>query len=199
MRRTIGDKTVSEQRLEEVLSGMVAATAVPGAAYDWQQDDSEEGGYRVKFAERPTDQVLARISAQYSVSSGEPSRFGTRLSTVIVPQDAYKTRILGTANIGYDPSIQGEFYKPFGGTQYFVAPQFFGGRTHFNSYYGSDSPERHARPRFWCHVRRHRVPGGSLSFGWARKPDTTPTAVLSLSTGSGPAAVASCNRNCAGA
>ena len=137
MRRTIGDKTVSEQRLEEVLSGMVAATAVPGAAYDWQQDDSEEGGYRVKFAERPTDQVLARISAQYSISPGEPSRFGTRLTTVVVPKDAYKTRILGTANIGYDPSIQGEFYKPFGGTQYFVAPQFFGGRTHFNSYAGA--------------------------------------------------------------
>ena len=137
MRRTIGDKTVSEQRLEEVLSGMVAATAVPGAAYDWQQDESEEGGYRVKFAERPTDQVLARISAQYSISPGEPSRFGTRLTTVVVPKDAYKTRILGTANIGYDPSIQGEFYKPFGGTQYFVAPQFFGGRTHFNSYAGA--------------------------------------------------------------
>jgi NTE family protein len=137
MHRTIGDKTVSEQRLEEVLSGMVAATAVPGAAYDWQQEESEEGGYRVKFAERPTDQVLARISAQYSISPGEPSRFGTRLTTVVVPKDAYKTRILGTANIGYDPSIQGEFYKPFGGTQYFVAPQFFGGRTHFNSYAGA--------------------------------------------------------------
>ena len=64
MRRTIGDKAVSEQRLEEVLSGMVAATAVPGAAYDWEQDDGQEGGYRVKFAERPTDQVLARISAR---------------------------------------------------------------------------------------------------------------------------------------
>ncbi len=137
MHRTIGDNTVSEQRLEEVLSGMVAATAVPGAAYDWQQDNRGGGGYRVKFAERPSDQVLARISAQYSVSAGEPSRFGMRVSTVVVPQNAYKTRILGTANIGYDPSIQGEFYKPFGGTQYFVAPQFFGGRTHFNSYAGA--------------------------------------------------------------
>jgi NTE family protein len=146
VRRTVGDKAVSEQRLEKVLSGMVAATAVPGAAYDWEQDDSEEGGYRVKFAERPTDQVLARISAQYSVSPGEPSRFGTRLSTVVVPQNAYKTRILATANIGYDPSIQAEFYKPFGGTQYFVAPQFFGGRTHYNSYVGptrqSDTRDR---------------------------------------------------------
>jgi NTE family protein len=137
MRRTIGDHAVSEQRLAEVLAGMVAATAVPGAAYEWQQDDRGSGGYRVKFAERPGDQVLARISAQYSVSAGEPSRFGTRFSTVIVPQDAYKTRILGTVNLGYDPSIQGEFYRPFGGTQYFVAPQFFGGRTHFNSYAGA--------------------------------------------------------------
>ena len=137
MRRTIGDKAVSEQRLEEVLSGMVAATAVPGAAYEWHQESNEEGGYRVKFAERPSDQVLTRISAQYFVSPGEPSRFGTRLSTVLVPKDAYKSRILATANIGYDPSIQSEFYKPFGGTQYFVAPQFFGGRTHFNSYEGA--------------------------------------------------------------
>ncbi len=146
MRRNIGDKAVSEQRLEEVLSGMVAATAVPGAAYDWEQDDSGDRGYRVKFAERPGDQVLARISASYSVSPGEPSRFGTRLSTVVVPQNAYKTRILGTANIGYDPSFQGEFYRPFDGTQYFVAPQFFGGRTHFNRYAGparqSDTRDR---------------------------------------------------------
>jgi len=146
MRRTIGDNTVSEQRLEAVLSGMVAATAVPGAAYDWEQDDREGGGYRVKFAERPGDQVLARISAQYAVSPGEPSRFGARLSALVVPKSAYKTRILGTANLGYDPSIQSEFYRPFGGTEYFVAPELFGGRTHFNSYIGptrqSDTRDR---------------------------------------------------------
>jgi NTE family protein len=133
MRSAIGGNIVSEQHLEKVLSGMVAATAVPGAAYDWQQDDRGDAGYLVKFAERPGDQVLVRVSAQYSVSPGEPSRFGTRFSTMLVPQKAYKTRILGTANLGYDPSFQGEFYRPFGGTQYFVAPQFFGGRTHFNS------------------------------------------------------------------
>ena len=137
MRRTIGDKTISEQRLGEVLPGMVAATAVPGAAYDWQQDDRGGGGYRVKFAERPTDQVLVRVSAQYSISPGEPSRFGARLSTVIVPENAYKLRILSTVNLGYDPSVESELYKPFGGSQYFMAPQFFGGRTHFNSYTGS--------------------------------------------------------------
>lgn len=146
MRRTLGDKTVSEQRLETVLSGMVAATAVPGAGYEWRQDDVGRGGYEVKFAERPSDQVLARVSAQYVLSAGEPSRFSTRLSTVVVPKNAYKLRILGSANLGYDPSIQGEFYYPFGGSQYFVAPEFFGGRTHFNSYMGptrqSDTRDR---------------------------------------------------------
>jgi NTE family protein len=138
LHRTIRDNLVSEQRLEKVLSGMVAATAVPGAAYDWQRADSGEPGYQVKFAERSSDQVLTRMSAQYFVSPGEPSRFGTRLSTILVPKDAYKARILAAANIGYDPTIQGEFYKPFGGTQYFVAPQFFGGRTHFNTYDGAN-------------------------------------------------------------
>lgn len=147
LHRTVGNKAIPEQRLEQVLSGMVAATAVPGASYEWEQDDSAEGGYQVKFAKRPTDQVLARISAQYSVSAGEPSRFGLRFSTVLVPQSAYKARILAAANIGYDPSIQGEFYKPFGGTQYFVAPQFFAGKTHFNSYSG-DARHSDTRDRF---------------------------------------------------
>ncbi len=137
LRRTLGNETVSEQKLEKVLSGMVASTAVPGASYDWEQDDNRDGGYRVRFAQRSTGQVLARVSAQYSVSSGEPSRFGLRLSTVFVPEHAYKARILTAMNIGYDPSIQSELYKPFGGTQFFVAPQFFGGRTHFNSYAGA--------------------------------------------------------------
>jgi NTE family protein len=58
LRRTIGDKVVSEQHLETVLSGMVAATAVPGAAYDWQRDTTGQSGYQVKFAERPTPSGL---------------------------------------------------------------------------------------------------------------------------------------------
>ena len=137
IRRTVGGKAISEQRLEKVVSGMVAATAVPGVAYDWQQDDTGEGGYRVEFAGRSTDQMLARVSAQYAVSPGEPSRFGVRLSTVIVPETAYKARVLSAINLGYDPSAEVEFYKPFGGSQYFIAPQFFGGRTHFTSYAGA--------------------------------------------------------------
>lgn len=64
-------------------------------------------------------------------------RFGVKLSTIIVPQRTYKVRFLGTVNLGYDPTIEAEVYKLFGGSQYFIAPQFFVGRTHFNSYMGS--------------------------------------------------------------
>ncbi len=144
IQRKIGDDVITEEKLEKVLSGLVAATAVPGASYEWKEENAGQEGYRVKFAERPTDQVLARVSAQYAVSAGEPTRFGLKLSTVVVPQSAYKGRFLGTVNLGYDPMIQVEIYKPFGGTQYFIAPQFFAGRTHFNSYTG---PGRHSDTR----------------------------------------------------
>ncbi|MGO9437928.1 MAG: patatin-like phospholipase family protein [Terracidiphilus sp.] len=134
--RSIGDRVVSENELERNLSGMVAATAVPGAAFEWQQEGSTPGGYTVRFSERPSDRVLVRVSAQYAVSSGEPSRFGLKVSTSLIPRNAYKTQILSTASLGYDPTLQMEAYKPFGGSQYFIASQVFGGRTHFNSYTG---------------------------------------------------------------
>jgi NTE family protein len=136
--RSVGDGVVSQKELESTLSGMVAATAVPGAAYEWQQEGSGQEGYKVKFAERPTDRILVRVSGQYDVSPGEPSRFGVKLSTAVIPKIAYKAQILSTANLGYDPTLQVEAYKPFGGSQYFIASQFFGGRTHFNSYTGPD-------------------------------------------------------------
>lgn len=136
--RTLDDRAVSEKKLENTLSGIVAATAVPGAAYEWQPEGSAPGGYKVKFAGRPADKILLRFSAQYALSPGEPSRFGVKLSTALIPRNAYKAQILTTANLGYDPTLQLEAYKPFGGSQYFIASQFFGGRTHFNSYTGPD-------------------------------------------------------------
>jgi NTE family protein len=142
----LANKVVSEHELEKVLSGMVAATAVPGAAYAWQQDGTPEGGYAVKFSERPSDQLLARVSALYTVSPGEPTRFGVKLATITIPKNAYKTRLLATYNLGYDPGVQAEVFKPFGSSQFFVAPQFIVDRTHFNSYTGpgrqSDTRDR---------------------------------------------------------
>jgi len=150
----LSGKVVPEHELETVLSGMVAATAVPGAAYAWQQNGTPEGGYTVKFSERPNDQVLARVSALYAVSPGEPSRFGVKLSTITIPKNAYKARLLATYNLGYDPGVQAEVFKPFGSSEFFVAPQLVVARTHFNSYTG---PVRQSdtRDRF----------GGALYFG----------------------------------
>ncbi len=175
--RNIGDRVVSENELERTLSGMVAATAVPGAAYGWQQEGSAPGGYTVKFTERPSDRVLVRISAQYAVSSGEPSRFGVKLSTSLIPKNAYKTQILSTASLGYDPTLQMEAYKPFGGSQYFIASQVFGGRTHFNSYAG---PHRQSDTRdqvggaLYAGVGTWRFAqfrlGGRAGYDWYSRP-----------------------------
>ena len=139
MALAVGDKAVTKPELEKVLAGMVASTAVPGASYEWEQNSDGTEGYKVKFATRPSDQVLARVSAQYSMSAGEPTRFGLKISTITVPESAYKERILATYNLGYDPGLQAEAYKPLGGRQYFVAPQLFIGRMHFNSYSGADN------------------------------------------------------------
>jgi NTE family protein len=136
IRRALDDRLVTEQQLEKALSDIVSTTTIPGAAYGWGQNDAGQSGYEVKFAERPTEQTLARVSGQYAMSPGEPPRFDVKFSTITVPKTAYKTRFLAAASLGYDPGIQAEYYKPFGGSLYFIAPQFFAGRTHFNRYAG---------------------------------------------------------------
>jgi hypothetical protein len=77
-----------------------------------------------------------------------------KLSTITIPKNAYKTRLLATYNLGYDPGVQAEVFKPLGSSEFFVAPQFIVDRTHFNSYTG---PVRQSdtRDRF----------GGALYFG----------------------------------
>jgi hypothetical protein len=172
MRRTIGNKSVSEQRLEEILSGMVAATAVPGAAYDWQ------GRWRraiESFAERPTDQVRLRISAQYSQPLASPPA-----GTDCQPW-SFQRRIQDPPSAPRTSATIHPFRRilqTVGGTQYFVAP-VFGGRTH-QQLCGSVS-HRHVRDR----LRRH-TPARLASPSSAWRAPIRPTAVLSLSTGSGP-------------
>lgn len=138
LHRAIGKKTATTPELEKALVGMVASTAVPGASYEWSQQADDTGGYEVHFAPRPSDQVLARVSALYAMSAGEPTRFEIKVSTITVPQSTYKERILATYNLGYDPGLQAEAYTPLGGRQYFVAPQLFVDRMHFNSYAGAE-------------------------------------------------------------
>lgn len=142
--RKLGKRVVTEDRLEEVLTGMVAATAVPGASYDWGRTETEAAGYMVEFSQRPSDQVLAKPSFEYDFSPGEPATFAVRVSTTTIFRDAYKSRLLSTATVGYDPGVRFEYYHPFGGSAYFIAPDAFVERKHFISYEG---PLRHSDTR----------------------------------------------------
>jgi len=144
--RRLGNRVVSEAELEDVLNGMVEATAVPGASYHWQRAPDKPEGYKVTFFPRPGDQVLVRPSFQYSLSPGEPTRAALKLSTATVFEKAYKSRLLTAINAGYDPGIRTEFYYPFGGSPYFIAPGAFVERFNVNSYQGpvrsSDTRDR---------------------------------------------------------
>jgi NTE family protein len=144
LRRKLGTGPVSEQKLADTVSGIVAATGVPSASYEW---DSRADGYRVEFLPRPDDRVLVRPSFRYNLSAGEPSRTELRLALSVTAADAYKSRTLGSITIGYDPGIRAEYYHPFDGSGYFVAPGFLVERKHINVYQG---PNRlsHTRDRF---------------------------------------------------
>ena len=55
------------------------------------------------------------------------------ISTATVLENAYKSRLPATANIGYDPGIQAGYYHPFGGSGYFLVPGLIVGLYHVNS------------------------------------------------------------------
>ncbi len=136
IRRKLGDRVVTPHVLEDVLTGMAAATAVPAVTYEWEGQPDKDAGYNVTFSRRTGDQLLVRPSFLYHLSPGEPGRANLKISIATVFANAYKARMLGAMNIGYDPGIQMEYYRPFGGSAYFIAPDFFVQRLHVNSYRG---------------------------------------------------------------
>lgn len=135
--RKLGPDPVSEKQLADVLTGMVAATGVPGASYQWQRGPGDSQGYGVEFARRGGQQVLARLGFHYGLSSGEPSRAELKVSTSTTFENAYKSRLLTSFAIGYDPGIRTEYYHPIGGTGYFFAPGLLVDRYHVDSYVGA--------------------------------------------------------------
>jgi NTE family protein len=136
LHRKLDDRIVPEHELQDVLSGMVTSTAIPGASYEWQNEPGKPQGYKVQFTPRPGDEILVRPSLRYQWSSGEPDRGSLRLSTSAVFRNAYKSRIVGAMEIGYDPGFHAEYYNPFDGTSYFIAPGFVVQRFHDSSYAG---------------------------------------------------------------
>jgi NTE family protein len=134
--REFGTFPVRQQHLEYVISGMVAASGLPGAYYEWQNEQAKPRGYRVEFLARPGIVLLARPQFFFQLSPDEPSRGALGLGTTAITKDAYKSRYLAQFNLGYDPGMRAEYFRPFGGTPYFIAPGIFVQRYNDNLYNG---------------------------------------------------------------
>jgi len=144
---------VSQEKLEDNLTGLTAATGLPSASYRWQSAPGTEG-YRVDLEPRPDRLFLLRPTLFYGYSKGEPDRFTLRLNSTAILKDAYKSRFLTDLFIGYNPGIRAEYYHPFDGSPFFIAPGLQVQRTTYPSYNASTRVDS-TRNRF----------AGSLYFG----------------------------------
>lgn len=134
--RKLGAAPVAEGQLEDVLAGVVAATGLPGAYYEWLSDPGQRQGYRVEFLERPDQMLLMHPALSFSISSGEPGRAALNLGASVIPSSTYKSRYLAEFDVGYDPGFRGEYYHPFDGSGYFIAHGLMVQRWHNSQYQG---------------------------------------------------------------
>jgi NTE family protein len=145
--RKLGATPFPAEQLEDALAGVVAATGLPGAYYEWRGDPGQQEGYRVEFLERPDQMLLMHPAISFSISSGEPSRAGLSVGASVIPFSTYKSRYLGEFDLGYDPGFRGEYYHPFDGSGYFIAPGLIVQRQH-NSQYQGQQRQTFIRDRF---------------------------------------------------
>jgi len=143
----------STKSLEATLSGLTAATGMPNMYYGWHSEPGK-AGYQVKLETRRSTEIVLRPSFFYQLSSGEPGRPALKLTATAVTRDSYKSRFLSVLNIGSNPALFFEYYHPFAGSAYFIAPGVALERTHFSRYIGDDRFDE-VRNRFT----------GSLYFG----------------------------------
>ncbi len=129
--------SISTEKLEDELTGLTAATGLPSALYSWQAAPEKKSGFRVDLEPRPDRELLLRPSLSYQASGGEPNRFTFRLDSSGILKDAYKSRFLADLFLGYDPGARFEYYIPFNGSSFFVAPGLLVQRTHEIAYNGA--------------------------------------------------------------
>lgn len=134
--RKLGSQSFSVERLEDVLAGVVAASGLPGAYYEWRNLPGKAEGYRVEFLDRNYAMLLLRPTLSLTVSSGERNSTAVNIGGTFVPLATYKSRVLGEINIGSDPALHGEYYHPFGGSPYFFATGGTINRLHNTLYNG---------------------------------------------------------------
>jgi len=134
-RKVPGD--ISREQLESTLTGVAAATSLPAAFYGWGKSPQGEG-YKVTLLERQNGgEVLLRPAVSMQASGGEPTRASLRISAVGVRDQDYKARFLSEVSIGYNPGLRMEYYHPFDGHPFFVAPGFILQRSDYQSYSGT--------------------------------------------------------------
>jgi NTE family protein len=143
-RKTGPDTSV--KTLEATLSGLTAATGLPNAYYGWHSEPTV-GGYQIKLETRRSAEIVLRPSFFYHLSSGEPGRPTLKLSATAVTRDSYKSRFLTVLNLGSNPALYFEYFHPFGGSPYFIAPGIALERTHFSRYFEDDRVDE-VRNRF---------------------------------------------------
>ena len=137
----------SRRELEDNLSGLLAATGLPTAFYGWRRPAGSPDGFAVELDPRRNAEVLLSPYFFYQLSPNEPGRPALRLIAAAILRDAYKSRFLAAMTLGDNPSITTEYYHPFDGSAYFIAPGFSLDRTDEFIYTG-DSRIEERRDRF---------------------------------------------------
>jgi NTE family protein len=125
-----------QQKLEDTLTGITAAASLPSAYYGWTTK-KDDVGYQVLLERRSEGgEILIRPALSMQASGGEATRTALKMSWVRSLRNSYKSRLVGEATIGFDPGFRFEYYKPFDGEPYFIAPGMLYQRTHDYSYSG---------------------------------------------------------------
>jgi NTE family protein len=147
------DGSMSNSEVRTTLGGLTAAADLPNVFYGWHTE-RERTGYHVEIETRRFTEVFVRPSFFYQFSPDEPSRPTLKMSASAMFKNSYKSRFVGALSVGRDPAFQVEYYHPFGGSAFFIAPGLALERSHFYQYTGKMRSEQ-VRNRF----------SGNLYFG----------------------------------
>jgi NTE family protein len=136
---------VSAKALEPLLTRLTSTASLPNAYFGWRSQSSP-AGYDVEIEMRRGTEFMVRPSFFYQFSENEPGRPTLTISGTAIPGRAYKSRFIGALFVGPSPGISVEYYHPFDGSSYFIAPGITFERTRFYQYSGDDRFD-HSRNR----------------------------------------------------
>ena len=136
---------VSTKDLERLLTRLTSTASLPNAFFGWRTD-RPPAGYEVEIETRRSTEFMLRPSFFYQYSNDEPGRPTLRIAGSAIPGSAYKSRFVGALFIGSNPGISAEYFHPFDGRVFFVAPGLAVARTRQYQYVGEGRVD-HSRTR----------------------------------------------------